>query len=201
MTRILLARHGETDWNRQGRWQGHTDRPLTATGRRQAEALAARLAGERLDALYASDLARARDTAAAVERTVGIEAVLDPDLREVDVGDVAGLDRAEAREQYPGWFPRWWEGTDEAYPGGEPIAQLFHRAVGAFRRIEAAHPGQTVAVISHSGIIRAVVLWVLGLEPSGRRHIAPGPNGGLTVVERRGDRTVLVAFNESGHLV
>src|SRR6266536_1427116 len=143
MTRILLARHGETDWNHEERWQGHSDRPLNATGHRQAQALARRLAVEGLAALYTSDLVRARETAAAVERVTGLAAVIDPELREVDVGDLTGLGRAEARDRYPDWYPRWRDGTDDRYPGGERITDLSRRAMSAFRRIEAANAGET----------------------------------------------------------
>ena len=89
MTMILLARHGETDWNREGRWQGHV-RPSRSNdaGREQARMLAAHLARVGIDLLYSSDLARARETAAAVEAATGREAVIDPELREVDVGEL-----------------------------------------------------------------------------------------------------------------
>ena len=106
MTRIMLARHGETDWNREGRWQGHSDQPLNATGIAQAQALARRLAGEEIAALYTSDLLRAAQTAAEVTRTTGLEAILTPRLREVDVGDLVGLDRAEACLLYTSPSPR-----------------------------------------------------------------------------------------------
>ena len=143
MTRILLARHGETDWNREGRWQGHSDQPLNATGIAQAEALGRRLAGEKLDAVYASDLRRATETAAHVTRETGLEAILTPGLREVDVGDLAGLDRAEAGRRYPEWYTQWREGTDDRYPGGERFADLHKRALVAFDRIADRHAGGT----------------------------------------------------------
>ncbi len=200
MTRILLARHGETDWNREGRWQGHSDQPLNATGIAQAEALGRRLAGEKLDAVYASDLRRATETAADVTRETGLEAILTPGLREVDVGDLAGLDRAEAGRRYPEWYTRWREGTDDRYPGGERFADLHKRALAAFDRIADRHAGGTAVAVCHNGIIRAIVLHVLGLGAHERRRIASGPNGALTVVEQQRGRTVLVSLNDSGHL-
>jgi|SRR5689334_2573601 len=200
MTRILLARHGETDWNREGRWQGHSDRPLNAAGLAQAEALARRMAGERIDALYTSDLARASETAEAVRRQTGLEPIPTPGLREVDVGELAGLDRAEAARRYPDWYTRWREGTVESYPGGEQFSDLRDRALGAFDRIADRHAGQTALAVCHNGIVRAIVLHVLGLEPGARPRIAPGPNCSLTVVERQRRRLVLVALNDVGHL-
>ncbi len=200
MTRILFARHGETDWNREGRWQGHSDRPLNAVGLAQSEALARRLAGERVDALYTSDLLRAAQTADAVSRETGLEAIATPGLREVDVGDLAGLDRAEAARRYPDWYTRWREGVVESYPGGERFSDLRDRALAAFDRIADRHAGGTAVAVCHNGIVRAIVLHVLGLEPGERPRIAPGPNCSLTVIERQRRRLVLVALNDAGHL-
>ena len=90
MTTLLLVRHGETDWNADGRLQGHTDRPLSDFGRRQARQLADELEGEQFDAIYASDLARARETAEIVGARLGLPVVLDPDLREKDWGTGRG---------------------------------------------------------------------------------------------------------------
>ena len=101
MTRILLARHGETDWNLQQRWQGHTDTPLNETGRKQARALAEELAGEPIDAVFSSDLIRAHETARliAVPRGLGVTALRD--LRERHFGSVEGLTTDEVFARYP----------------------------------------------------------------------------------------------------
>jgi probable phosphoglycerate mutase len=200
MTRILLARHGETDWNREGRWQGHSDQPLNALGIAQARALGRRLACEPVAALYASDLRRATDTAAEVSRETGLDAILTPGLREVDVGDLSGLDRADAGRRYPDWYTRWRDGTADGYPGGERFVDLRRRSVAAFDRIADRHAGETAVAVCHNGVIRAIVLHVLGLDPDERRRIAAGPNGSLTVLERRRSRTVVVSLNDSGHL-
>ena len=200
MTRILLARHGETDWNREGRWQGHSDQPLNAAGMAQAEALGRRLAQEPIDALYTSDLLRASQTAAAVTRETGVEAIPTPGLREVDVGDLAGVDRAAAAQRFPDWYTRWREGADDRYPGGETFADLRARAISTLDRIAARHAGGTALLVCHNGIVHAVVLHVLGLEPHDRRRIAPGANCSLTIVERQRRRTVLVTLNDAGHL-
>ena len=96
MTTILLARHGETDWNRERRFQGHADPPLNETGREQARTLAAELAGEELDAVYTSDLARANETAKIIASRLGVPVVVDAELREIDVGEWQGLTWPEA---------------------------------------------------------------------------------------------------------
>jgi broad specificity phosphatase PhoE len=201
MTRILLARHGETDWNRDGRWQGHTDKPLNEAGRRQAQALARHLAGEPVDALYTSDLARARETAAAIELATGLEAIVDVDLREVDVGEWAGCNRAEAQARDPEWYREWLTGAVSGYRGGETYMQLHERSVRAFQRVLAAEDGRTAVVVCHGGNIRAIVSYVVGLGPDERWRVASAANCSLTTIERRHGRVALATFNESGHLV
>lgn len=200
MTRILLARHGETAWNREGRWQGHADIELDPAGRRQARALAARLAPQGIAALWTSDLARALETAAAIATATGVEAAVDPDLREVDVGDWSGLTRADVHARDPAWHAAWARGEAPAYPGGETYAQLYERANRAFERIVRAHPGETAVVVCHGGTIRAIVSEVVGLGPRDRWRIATGQNCSVTRIEVDGDRAALVTLNEPNGL-
>ena len=141
MTTILLARHGETDWNRQLRFQGHADRPLNDTGRRQARELAARLAGEPIAGVYASDLRRAAETADIVAEALSLPVVVDPRLREIDVGSWEGRTRAEL-DGVP------WDG--ETYDAHQ------RRVVEALRAVAAAHPGETVLVVAHGGTLRRI---------------------------------------------
>jgi broad specificity phosphatase PhoE len=201
MTRILLARHGETDWNRDGRWQGHTDCPLNDVGLAQARALAAHLAGMRIDMLYSSDLSRARQTAEAAERAIGLPAVVDSDLREVDVGEWAGCTREQARERDPAWYREWADGAVAGYGGGETYLDLHRRSVRAFHRVLAAADGRTAVIFCHGGNIRAIVSEVVGLGADQRWRLAGVANCSLTAIERRHDRVTLATFNESGHLV
>jgi broad specificity phosphatase PhoE len=200
MTRILLARHGETDWNRDGRWQGHNDQPLNALGERQAHALAAYLEGDGIGALYTSDLARARQTAAAIERATGLQAIVDPDLREVDVGEWAGHTRADARAIDPAWYRRWADGVVDGYRGGETYLDLHRRTVRAFLRVVEASDGLTAVVVCHGGSIRAIVSQVVGLGPDERWRVGAAENGSLTAIERRHGRLTLATFNQSSHL-
>jgi broad specificity phosphatase PhoE len=126
VTTLLLVRHGETDWNAEGRLQGHTDRPLSDLGRRQARQLAGELASEELDAIYSSDLARARETAEIVGERLGLPVVLDPDLREKDWGTWEGLTSVERdRVEFVG------EST-EAHQ--ERILHALRRIAGRHRR-------------------------------------------------------------------
>lgn len=182
MTRVFLARHGESDWNVENRFQGHTDRPLTERGREQARALARELAAESLQAIYTSPLRRARETADVVGTALGIDPVADPDLVEIDVGGWAGLSRAEAEERHPQAFRRWVEGG-EGWEDGETFERMAARVVGALRRIAAAHPEGSVLVVSHGGPIRAVLASALGMEVrEHRRAHRVEPNARLSVV-------------------
>lgn len=107
---VLLARHGETDWNREHRWQGHADPPLNARGHAQAGALAKQLAPASPRAVYSSDLGRARATAEAVAERIGVTVSLDPRLREVDVGEWSGLTSTEVQARYPDGMRRHQQG-------------------------------------------------------------------------------------------
>jgi phosphoserine phosphatase len=182
VTTILIARHGQSDWNQEKRWQGHADRPLSERGREQAQALANRLAHIELDAVYSSDLQRARDTAALVAESQGLELRQLPELREVDVGSWSGLTRAEAEERFPEGFARWRVG----YPGwrdGETYEAMTDRVLRAVDRIAAEHEGGRVLVVSHGGPIRAVHAAALGLDVHAYRRLRPvEPNARLSAV-------------------
>jgi len=182
VTTILIARHGQSDWNQQRRWQGHADRPLSERGREQTRVLADRLAHIELDAVYSSDLKRARDTAAVVAERQGLELRQLPELREVDVGSWSGLTRAEAEERFPGGFTRWRDG----YPGwrdGETYEAMTERVLGAVDRIAAEHEGGRVLVVSHGGPIRAIHAAALGVDIHAYRRLRPvEPNARLSAV-------------------
>jgi broad specificity phosphatase PhoE len=182
VTTILIARHGQSDWNQEKRWQGHADRPLSERGHEQAQALAERLAHIELDAVYSSDLQRARDTAAVVAENQGLELHQLPELREVDVGSWSGLTRAEAEERFPDGFARWRDG----YPGwkdGETYEAMTDRVLGAVDRIAAEHDGGRVLVVSHGGPIRAIHAAALGLDVHAYRRLRPvEPNARLSAV-------------------
>jgi probable phosphoglycerate mutase len=147
-TRIILARHGETDWNRERRWQGHSDRPLNDTGRQQAEALAAQLAGEPIAAVYSSDLMRAHETARLVANELGLDVVAIPGLRERRFGSWEGLQDVEVERQFPGAL---------GPPDGETREEMKRRVLESLKAIAASHPERTVLVVSHGGPIKAVL--------------------------------------------
>jgi broad specificity phosphatase PhoE len=147
VTTLLLVRHGETDWNRELRIQGSSDTELNETGRAQARALAQELESQRVDAVYSSDLRRARETAELVAAGHEVVVRLDPDLRERSFGSWEGLTRSEIAERFP----------DLEHHDGETDEQVRGRVLAAIGRIVAAHPGEEVLVVSHGGALNA--LW------------------------------------------
>jgi broad specificity phosphatase PhoE len=158
VTTLLLARHGETDWNRQLRFQGHADPPLNDRGRVQARALARALADEPLHAIYASDLRRARETAEIVAAETDLPVVAEPELREVDVGSWSGLTREEIEIRFPAGFARWRSG--EVGHDGETRDELTTRVRSAVERIVRRHPHGRVLVVSHGGPLRVILRMV-----------------------------------------
>jgi broad specificity phosphatase PhoE len=148
VTTLLLVRHGETDWNAEGRLQGHTDRPLTPYGREQAKKLADRLDGDTIAAVYASDLSRARETAEIVGERLGLTVVIDPDLREKNWGTWEGLTGSE---------------RDRVEFVGETTEAHSDRILRAVRRIAERHPGERVLVVTHGGSVRRIQATVYGM--------------------------------------
>jgi probable phosphoglycerate mutase len=160
---VLLVRHGETDWNREHRWQGHADPPLNAHGYAQARALAKQLAHSSARAVYSSDLDRARATADAVAAQIGVAVSLDPRLREVDVGEWSGLTSAEVAARYPGGMRRHQRGMT-GWELGESYSAMTQRVLEALRAIGDTHPGETVVVVTHGGPMRSI--WVAAGGPA-----------------------------------
>src|SRR5262249_40752158 len=151
--RILLARHGETVYNVEGRWQGQLDSPLTERGRAQAAELARALLDEQLAAVYTSDLGRAADTAAAIASLHQLAVTPDVRLREIDVGDWAGKNVAEIDAEFPGGRERWHTRPSQcSLPNGESIEAAQTRALEFFRERMPAHAGETVVVITHGAL-------------------------------------------------
>jgi broad specificity phosphatase PhoE len=182
VTTILLVRHGETDWNSEGRWQGHADRPLNEAGRAQALALADSLASRRVDAVYSSDLLRAHSTARIVADRVGLPVELDAGLREVDVGEWSGRSHDDLERSDPEGFRRWREGG-KGWRGGESYEQMGERVVATVLEIARRHPGGTVLIVTHGGSIRACRATAAGLEYAASRVSAIGSTGNCEVVE------------------
>ncbi len=159
---ILLARHGETDWNAQHRWQGHSDTELNDAGREQARRLAEGLG--RVDALYSSDLSRARETAEILAGTIGVEVRFDQRLRERGFGAWEGLTTEEIESSFPDEQRRWRAGIGAGAHNAEPF-EAFAARVGSFvEEIGQRHVGEEVLVVAHGGTIRVVHALAAGID-------------------------------------
>ena len=167
-TKIILIRHGETAWNAERRLQGHIDIGLNDAGRRQADALAAALAGAPLAAIVASDLRRARQTAQAVADQHDLPVHSDRQLRERCYGGFEGLLYAEIAQRYPSEYAAWQgRDIDAVMPSGARVAESFRqfhaRALAAVVNWAERHAGQTIAIVAHGGVLECIYRAALGL--------------------------------------
>lgn len=200
MTRFTFIRHGETDWNRQLRFQGQIDVPLNATGHAQAARLAARLAAEPHDALYSSDLQRARETAAPVAAAWGLPVASLPALREQSFGILEGLEVAAVPVLHPLLWEQWLEHqADFALPGGESLRRFSERVMGGVRELAARHAGERVAVVTHGGVLDMLWRAANALPLHGRRDCLI-PNTGLNRLRWEGERLVIEVWADDAHV-
>ena len=198
--RLLLARHGRTAWNAERRYQGQRDVPLNREGRLQADALAQRLSDEPIDVIYASDLRRAWDTAAAIAALQGLPVRPEPRLREIDFGDWEGLTTDEIEQASPGVIMAWRDDPRQAPPpGGENIDQVTGRVRAAMADIARSHQDETVLVVAHGGILRVLLCLALDLPPDAFWRFRFG-QASLSQVNVYDSGSTLSMLNETAHL-
>lgn len=206
MTELILIRHGETDWNRELRFQGHVDVPLNATGHEQARRLAERLAAERLavDHLVCSDLIRTQQTAApslqALLPQLRIETLTDSSLREQSFGIVDGMRVDDIKAGHAEAWSQWLRfEADSGMPGGETTRQFHARVMDAMRRIAQQYQGQKVMVVTHGGVLDMVWRTARGTGLAGPRQ-SDIPNAGLNRVRIDGDAVEVLDWADVRHL-
>jgi len=170
-TELIVVRHGETLWNAMGRQQGHLDSDLSPRGIRQAEAIAKRLASEKFEVLYASDLGRAYHTAEYIAQQTGHPITADARLRERHLGIFQGLTMAQVQERYPEAYAGFiGDDPDYVIPGGESIRQRHERIVDSAREIASRHAGQRVVIVGHGGVLMSLFRHTLGIAPAAPRR-------------------------------
>jgi broad specificity phosphatase PhoE len=170
-TTIVLVRHGETDWNREHRFQGRADQPLNEAGRQQARELAELLRDEPVTAMYTSPLRRASETADIVAARLGLEAKRLEALREIDVGAWEGLSVEEVKHRFPERADVDWR---SGWENGETYEELSTRVVPALRGLAARHPGGHILGVTHAGPIRAALTAAMRLsQDDARARIGP----------------------------
>jgi glucosyl-3-phosphoglycerate phosphatase len=176
MTTLLLVRHGETDWNRDGRWQGHSDTQLNDAGREQARRVAGELGN--VDVIYSSDLARARETADIIAAQLGdLEVNVDRRLRERSFGAWEGRTASEIEAEFAEQHARWRAGNGAGADDAEPFDAFGDRVRHFLEDLLAKHPGETVLVVAHGGSIRVIHALASGLDYVRDHRSIPGvPN-------------------------
>jgi broad specificity phosphatase PhoE len=162
MSEVWIFRHGQTDWNAQGRFQGHTDVPLNETGRAQARGLAEKLKDSGIEAIVSSDLSRARETAEIVAALLAVPVFSDPDLREAFLGEAQGMTYDEIRARFGEDLTSRWRSdhptdADVSYPGGETAAQVVARSFRAIERFLDRGEYGRIGISAHGGVIRRVM--------------------------------------------
>jgi len=199
MTDMILIRHGETDWNVQGRFQGQIDVPLNERGQSQAARMAERLAREPVDVFYCSDLLRTRQTAAPAARLLRLQALPDAALREQHFGVLEGLSFDEVSARHPELLAEWLRhDPDYVLPEGESVRSFHARAVAAVRALAARHAGQTLAVVTHGGVLDMIYRTVHALPLDGPRT-CPIPNAGLNRLRVESGRIEIVSWADDEH--
>ncbi len=200
MTELVLIRHGETDMNRELRFQGHVNVALNDIGHAQARRLAERMAGEPADAVYASDLLRARQTAAPIAGELALQPVPEAGLREQSFGRVDGMRVADIQRDHPEAWAGWLRFEEDfAMPEGESTRAFHTRVIAAVQRLVAAHPRQTVVVVTHGGVLDMIYRTARCLGLNGPRQ-SEIPNAGVNRIRVRDGVFDILAWADTRHL-
>jgi len=200
--KLLITRHGETDFNLARRYQGQSDIPLNQTGMRQAEQIANRLSAEKIDMIYSSDLSRAVETAKRIANLQGQPPALqtDPRWRELSFGDWEGLNYEEMNAGWQERVAKWYaDPVNTSTPNGETLYELAERVVSVLIELKNSSKDKTVLVVSHSGTIQALLCIVLGVELS-RYWQFRVSQASLTEINFYDGNAVLNLFNDTSHL-
>lgn len=200
-TRVFLIRHGATILTDEDRFAGETDVPLSDTGRLQAERLSSRLAGEKIAAVYASDMGRTMETARLLAKPHGLDVQPRKGLREISHGHWEKLTRKEVQEKYPREAAEWDKDPYTfAPPGGESGLAVTARALPALLDLVRAHPGENILAVSHKATIRLLLSTLLGFDPRRYRDNLDQSPAALNIVDFRDcARARLMLFNDTSH--
>ena len=200
MPRLLLVRHGITEFNSARKFVGHSDVELSTIGCRQAERLRDRLVNNKIDAVYSSDLKRAVMTAKIVSSGHEVDIEIYPELKELDYGDIEGLTFEEASLLYPEVAESMANlSLQLKLPGGESFEKFIRRTGKFLNQLKRHTPSQTVLIISHGGPLRALICHLLGIEAGHWRKFRFN-NASLTVLETSPRGAILVLLNDTSHL-
>ena len=201
MTEIIIIRHGETEWNQTGRFQGHSDVPLSETGRAQAEALGRNLAIDHVDAIYASDLTRAIETAAPLAARFSLTVTPDPLLRELNFGAWEGRSFSDVNAENPNAMKQFYNDPECAdIPDSEPFPDFQKRVAGRIREIAELHRGKRIVIVSHGASIRILLADILAMPIRSIWHISQ-LNTAVNKIRFEDDGFAIVTLmNDTSHL-
>ena len=200
-TTILCAVcHGETEWNRVGKQQGHCDSPLTESGIDQAHALAESLSRKEIDVIYISDLGRAMQTAEVIAARLGLSVTSDRRLRERHLGSMQGMTKGEFREQHSEEYEQFESGgPDYQFPGGESARQRYERTVACCTELAARNPGKTILAVTHGGVLNGLFRHSLRIPLTESRRFSLF-NAAINRFSIDGDTWRLDTWGDTAHL-
>lgn len=201
MTEIIIIRHGETEWNKTGRFQGHSDVPLSAEGRAQAAMLGENLAVDHVDMIYASDLTRAMETAAPLAQRFGLEVISDPQLRELNFGAWEGRNFNDVNAENPNAMKNFYTDPEQAdIPESEPFPEFQRRIAGRVREIVAQERGKRIVIVSHGASIRILLADLLSMPIRSIWHLSQ-LNTAVNKIRFEDDGfAVVTLMNDTSHL-
>jgi alpha-ribazole phosphatase len=198
--RLLLVRHGETDWNAAKRFQGQADIPLNRTGQRQAAAVARVLQRDTVQAIIASDLLRAQETARVIAVPLQLTMDLDSRWREMAFGDWEGLTYDVLQHRHPKRLAAWYDDPLQvAPPNGETLTHVANRVRAAWHDLRARYANQTTVLVAHGGPLRLLLCLALGLPPGAHWHFAVDP-AALSELLVYGQDATLIRLNDTAHM-
>ncbi|ANR71540.1 phosphoglycerate mutase [Selenomonas sp. oral taxon 126] len=201
MTEIIIIRHGETEWNKTGRFQGHSDVPLSAEGRAQAAMLGKNLSVDHVDMIYASDLTRAMETAAPLAQRFGLEVISDPQLRELNFGAWEGRNFNDVNAENPNAMKNFYTDPEQAdIPESEPFPEFQRRIAGRVREIVAQERGKRIVIVSHGASIRILLADLLSMPIRSIWHLSQ-LNTAVNKIRFEDDGfAVVTLMNDTSHL-
>ena len=200
MARLLLVRHGDTELNSSERYWGNTDVRLSEAGLRQAEKLGDRLAVEKINIVYSSDLKRASVTAETIASRHNLGVITCPELREINFGELEGLTFREIIERYPRVARLWMQRSPKLKcPGGESLVEFSHRVSQFLPRLKNHTPEETILIVAHSGSLRSLLCYLMGIE-SERRWQFRLDLASLTILDTYPPGAILSLLNDISHL-
>lgn len=200
--RLILVRHGATDWNQQRRVQGQSDHALSEAGRKEAEAAALALKEEKIEAIYSSPLKRAVETAQAINRFHQLAIKIEDGLKELNIGDLDGLMAEEIRSRYSSFWREWTseELARAKFPGGESLNEAQQRAWGTIEEITRRHQHGVILAVGHYFVTMTIICKALAIDISYMRKFKPLGTGAMCILDFEDSGITLTRYNDTCHL-